>query len=69
MPDISGINPTAVLNHLRMTVGENTVNYKQHRAPFSGVVNTSMITTPTMVQISGLYDERFDDPTYYTATG
>ena len=65
MPDISGINPALPIQNLRMTIGENTINYAQHRAPFSGVVNTSTVTSPTMVSISGKFDNRFDDPRYY----
>ena len=63
--DISGIFPTKALNHLGMTVGDGTINWSQHHIPFSGVINTSIATSPTIVAIYGKFDNRFDDPRYY----
>lgn len=63
--DISGIVPTSPLQHLRMTIGDGTINYTQKHTPFVGTVNTSMVRSPTIAAISGKFDTRWDDPQYY----
>jgi len=63
--DISGIKPTQLLHHMNMTIGELTVNYYQTRAANSGMINTSIVTSPTIGQISGLYSSRWTGVQYY----
>lgn len=63
--DISGIDPTKALHHGYLVVGDGTINYYQTNFANSGTVNASVLTSPKINQISGLYDNRFDDTSYY----
>ena len=65
--DITGVAISDSSQHLGMTVGlPHTINWSQSRVPFSGVVNSSMNTSPTVASTADKFIDRMDDPRYYT---